>query len=684
MRVEAYDASEKAEARQIARERHSCIGPIPAAANLARRAKYEFDLAGFLLEYLPDAFPDPFSEDHLALIATIQRVILEGGRYIDCQPRGFGKSTICEGAVLWCALYGHRQMVPLISTVKATAMKSMRSIVSELTNNDRLLEDFPAVCFPVRELAGVAQRVGSQTYIASDGEATKTKMEWKQDEIVLPTVEGSKASGVVICVYGIDSRKARGLRYKRADGVQVRPSFILIDDPQDNKIAGKFGRIAKLLDDLNRSILMSGGHKRKLACVIVATVIERNDFCDTLLKDRNWIGRRVKMLKAMPDNMALWLGEYKRLRQDYREGDAEDKSEAERKATAFYLHNRAEMDRGAVASWAHCKAENEVSALQHAMNLLIDLGERSFASECQNEPLDQYSATGQAPLEARDIITHGTELLRGECPLWGHTLTAFIDVGQRTHVHFVIAAYGGKFTGHVLDYGVVEVKQGPATGVEAAVMDALERAAQSIVSRAFPGENKTAERRVERILVDSGWQSRLVYNFCREKERQFPGLFRPSRGYSGERYRSPRPGSGARRGDRWHLSLSENRAANILSFDADHWKGFVDARWRVGVGGFGCLTLFKGDHLVFGQHCTAERPAKRLTKNGEEIDVWRLLPGRENHFLDCLSGTMVAASTCGVTLEGDSTATGTARASLGNFRVAGSKTLSALGFRGRK
>jgi hypothetical protein len=288
-------------------------------------------------------------------------------------------------------------------------------------------------------------------------------------------------------------------------------------------------------------------------------------------------------------------------------------------------------------------------------------------------------AAGQTPLEARDIMCHGTELLRGECPLWAHTLTAFIDVGQRTHIHFVIAAFGGKFTAHVLDYGVVEVKQGPMTGVEAEVLAALEIAAQGISGRAFPGENKSADKRVERILIDSGWQSRIVYNFCREKERQSPGLFRPSRGYSGERYRSPRPGSGARSGDRWHIAMSENRASQILSYDADHWKGFVNARWRIGVGAPSSVSLFRGDHLIFGQHCTAERPQKKTTKNGEEIDVWQLIPGRANHFLDCLSGCMIAASTCGVTLESEG-ATLTARAMPGNFRKAGSQTLSALGF----
>ena len=264
----------RAEYMRNVRMRESSVGRIPKPANPKRRKACKNDPKKFLTSYMPEAFPDPFSEDHLDFIKAGKTLILNSGLFVELVYRGFGKSTIAEGLVLWAALYGHREFCPLIGANQSAAEKSIRSIRSELENNDLLLEDFPEVCLPVRALQGRAQRAKSQAYEKEDGTYALTQIEWKSDEMVLPSIEGSASNAVILTVYPIMSRKARGLRFKRADGRQVRPDFVLIDDPQDDEQARNPGQVKKILGRIHKGILMSGGHKKKISALIAATVIE--------------------------------------------------------------------------------------------------------------------------------------------------------------------------------------------------------------------------------------------------------------------------------------------------------------------------------------------------------------------------------------------------------------------------
>ncbi len=50
-------------------------------------------------------------------------------------------------------------------------------------------------------------------------------------------------------------------------------------------------------------------------------------------------------------------------------------------------------------------------------------------------------------------------------------------------------------------------------------------------------------------------------------------------------------------------------------------------------------------------HLTSEQPIA-VTARGRTVDEWKLLPGRENHFLDCAVLATVAASAAGITAVG--------------------------------
>ena len=201
------------------------IGPLPEVVNPDRKAACERNFQLFCESYFPETYALAWSPDHLKVIEKIETAVLRGGLFALALPRGSGKTTITESAALWSMLYGHREFVVLIGATESAALELLDSLKTELEVNERLAEDFPEVCYPVAQLEGIANRCAGQLY-----KGERTRITWTSNEIVLPTVEGSRASGIIVRVAGITGR-IRGIKFKRSDGRRVRPSLVIIDDP---------------------------------------------------------------------------------------------------------------------------------------------------------------------------------------------------------------------------------------------------------------------------------------------------------------------------------------------------------------------------------------------------------------------------------------------------------------------
>ena len=78
-------------------------------------------------------------------------------------PRSTGKTTICERATIWAVAYGHRKFVALIGATEEAACGNLDEIKLEFECNELLFQDFPEICYPVRKLAGIANRCAGQT-----------------------------------------------------------------------------------------------------------------------------------------------------------------------------------------------------------------------------------------------------------------------------------------------------------------------------------------------------------------------------------------------------------------------------------------------------------------------------------------------------------------------------------------
>ncbi len=266
--------------------------------NPQRKARAKTDFRFFCESYFPVTFHLPWSRDHLKVLDRIQTAVIHGGLFAMACPRGSGKSSCAESACIWAVLNGHREFVCLIGSDEGHAMDMLDSIKTELDGNDLLLQDYPEVVFPIQSLDGIANRCNGQLY-----QGQRTHIGWTAKEIVLPTMPGSKASGAIIKVAGITGR-IRGMKFKRIDGQTVRPSLVVIDDPQTDESARSLSQCATRESILAGAILGLAGPGKKISGIMPCTVIRPGDMADNILcrdKHPEWNGERTKMVDRFPD-----------------------------------------------------------------------------------------------------------------------------------------------------------------------------------------------------------------------------------------------------------------------------------------------------------------------------------------------------------------------------------------------
>ncbi|MCA9173075.1 MAG: phage terminase large subunit family protein [Planctomycetales bacterium] len=639
------------------------IGELPAVANAERKAHAASDFRFFCESYFPLTFHLPWSPDHLKVIGKIEQAVLRGGLFAMAMPRGSGKTTICECACIWAVLNGHRDFVCLIGSDEGHAMDMLDSIKMELDGNDLLLEDFPEVVFPIQCLDGIANRCKGQLY-----QGERTHIGWTAREVVLPTMPGSVASGAIIKVAGITGR-IRGMKYKRADGHTVRPTLVVIDDPQTDESARSLSQCATRESILAGAILGLAGPGKKISGIMPCTVIRPSDMADNILsreKHPEWNGERTKMVYAFPTDEKLWQ-RYGELRAESLRlhGDI-------RVATEFYVAHREAMDEGASVAWAERLNHDEASAIQHAMNLKLQ-DEAAFFAEYQNEPLPA-AATTDDELTPDAIASKTNRMARCVVPIGCNHLTMFVDV-QANLLFFVVTAWEDNFTGYVVDYGSFPDQKRPyftlrdarntlslatkASGLEGAIYAGLEQLTEDYLSREWKRDDG-AMLRIDRCLVDANWGSStdVVYQFCRQSAHA--SVIMPSHGRfvgaSSQPFSEYQRRPGDRLGLNWRVpNVRGKRAVRHVVYDTNFWKSFVHSRLAVTMGDRGCLSLF-GDspdqHRLLAEHLSAEYRVKTEGR-GRTVDEWKMRPERgDNHWFDGLVGCAVAASMQGVSLQG--------------------------------
>jgi hypothetical protein len=637
------------------------IGDLPPVADPARRDGCEHDLRRYLETYHAAAFPLAWSDDHLGFIEQTQRAIVEGLQKVQAMPRGSGKTTIFERAILWALLYGHRRFAVLVAATDEKAIDNLDSLKGELETNELLLADFPEVCYPIVCLERITNRCRGQTY---RGEPTRITL--TTDKIVFPTIAGSGASSCVIIAGGITGGRLRGPKHTLPDGTVVRPEIVLVDDPQTRKTAASASECRTRERVITGDILGMAGPGKSVSVLAAVTVIYRGDLADRLLNrtlNPTWRGERCKLVDAMPSEEAMKLWEqYWQLRaEDIRNGG--DGSEANR----FVADNFDAMHEGSAVAWPERKLPGDLSALHFAMNLYF-ANREAFQAEYQNEPLDDSTDGGEL-LTAAEIMARVNKIPHRTVPLEAEYLTAHIDCHDRA-LYFAVVAWTKDFSGYVVDYGTwpeqplpyyllrscprTLAQVYPRATKDGAIRKGLEDLTERLCSSDWQKEGE-GRVQVDLVLIDEGYKPKIVQRICRRSKHR--RVLRPSKGQAIGAKSNPmsewKDRDGERKGDHWRLTPIEGQSIRRLTFDTNNWKSFVHDRLGAAEGDPSTLTLYGDEpkrHELIADHLSAEYRTQ-VEGKGRRVDEWDKRPGNpDNHLLDNVVGAAVAAGVLGCKL----------------------------------
>ena len=651
------------------------IGPPPKCKNKRTRASLERSFRRFCEICFPELFYYGWSKDHEKLIPKIEAAVTEcGSLFALSMPRGSGKTTLCLCAVIWALVTGHHLMVALIAAEGEAAEELMDDIKTELETNDKLLDYWPEVCWPIQQMEGIVNRCKGQTC-----EGVATRMQWSAKTVVLPTVKGSKVSGATIKARGITGR-IRGMKRTLRQPLErhgkkirsIRPTFVVVDDPQTDESAASETLVKKRIRTLTGAVLGLAGPGEQISGVMPCTVIRPNDMADRILdrdKYPQWKGERTKMVYRFPDRMDLWE-QYWQIRVQAMQTGGD-----EAEATEFYRKHRKKMDAGAIVAWPENFSPDEISGVEHAMRLFFSRGD-TFWQEYQSEAKEEATLMNGAvyvpakEIERRGLGGHERGLVPENCT----HVTASIDV-QDHILWWLVTAYEPDFTSYVVDYGsypdqrmknftmaelttpleALEDQErrplypGPIESrLKGAITDLVDHIARHDWMRA-----DGVQLQVSKLVVDANYQTELVYPTLRASDHR--RILLPSHGTGITAKMRPlnygKPAKGELRGPGWKIPPRTRRKLRHVLIDTNFIKSFIHRRLDAPAGSPGALTLFKGepaDHEMIASHLTAEFPV-RVRSAKQECDEWQERPGRpDNHWLDCLGMAIVGALTQGI------------------------------------
>lgn len=561
---------------------------IPPCADRERRELLESDDEEWLRYYFaPESgctspYTYQFTSQQREMIAAIRDAIVNGEDQAEAASRGEGKTTNCERMIIKYTLQGILHFSVLFGATGGAAEDSLEAIKLELESNDRLAADYPEVCVPIRALENTPNRAHYQTVSGhrhDNGEpftGVPSKFSWCGQEIYLPAVPGSPATGSIIATRGLDSA-VRGLKKKGR-----RVDLAVIDDPDTEDTARSEDQAKKLEKRIDRAIAGLGSQTRRVARVMVTTLQSRISvsyrYTNPEIKP-SWKGRRFRFLVEPPSNGDLW--------QQYIELQRHDWGAGTIAAREFYLGRRAEMDAGAVVANPNRFTAGEFSALQHYYNLVARIGAEAVATEYDNDPPEETGPveSGITPFRIQKQLS-GLE--RCFLPPDVSCITVGIDVGKY-RLHYVVRAWTLDGCGYTVDYGthaVYDIERGSDVGLDKAIDRALHELWDAL--KELPLTCPMGEiRKIDLALVDAGYRTAAVYGAC---DRLGLGIypvmgFGKSEGCTQANFHDAlRRTQDKKPGDGWFMSRRDKSNKWLIAADADRWKAWEHDRWMTDPG----------------------------------------------------------------------------------------------------
>ena len=260
--------------------------------------------------------------------------------------------------------------------------------------------------------------------------------------------------------------------------------------------------------------------------------------------------------------------------------------------------------------------------------------------------------TEDVPLDALVIGSRTNPFERGKIPSGTSWITCGVDVGK-WWVHWSAIAWFVDGTSQVIAYGQIAVETA-TLGEEIAIQKAL-RAFRDLEKTGWQNPDGT-RRRADRVVVDSGYKTNIVYQFVLEsgQGRYWAGDGRGQSSRKAAAYQHPKQITTQTPiiGDQYHVSIQPGGIA-LLAMNADHWKGYLHRRFATPPGQRGAMMLHdtpdRHGHLDFAKQITAEKFTESFIQ-GKGLDKKWVKTHRKNHQLDACYYACVAGHLTGVRL----------------------------------
>lgn len=236
---------------------------------------------------------------------------------------------------------------------------------------------------------------------------------------------------------------------------------------------------------------------------------------------------------------------------------------------------------------------------------------------------------------------------KGAVPPETFKVTLGIDVGSYK-IWWTLVAWTADARGHVVDFGAIDVPTKDGVKNPTAVLAALRAFRDATIQ---PGWNG---RRPDRILIDSGYEQGVVYEFVKESGQPrylaCKGFGTSSR-HGGWRDLSAAEPSPTRTVGAGYYSVLQPAGVHLVHVHADHWKSAVHDGFWAAQGAAGALTIYQGERTnpelrEYARQIVAEQRTIKSVAEKEPKVVW-VEKSRRNHYLDT-----TAYARCAAELEG--------------------------------
>lgn len=657
------------------RAAHHEVGetPPPSPESLAKREQYKNDFVKMHREVFPDSTGQkPFGEEQENSIRFGQDVFNKGGRLLKLEPRGYAKTTRITNEALMAVLLGMQDYVVIICSNQEKAEEILESLKTEIYNNDKLEELFPAPIACFRNIDDVAVRARYQTF---GGE--RTYLFWGSKTIRFPAVPDEPSSGKFIEIRPMSNTKGLHKKIKAGPdaGKVFRPTLFLIDDPQTHDDAKSETNVRSIISRIKRDALRGGSHSKRASAIMSITPVCPGDVAWHFEhNEQAWEYVKYKMLEKYPDNHDWWMNEYAAVYKAYDRTIRGDRTRAAMEARKLVEDNWDFAHEGAKVTWDHAfgwdeDPQTEVSPVQHAYNIILDDGIEDFEYECQcNTEYGMYQEGETLHAPVLQILTKTLPYKRNECPQNTAKLVAHIDVNMDI-LSYVIMASENPIQPLVIDYGTHPKQPGLFSKRNVLVplktlyphhkdyRDILYLAVKDLVeilaSRTYTREDGV-EMSLNSLGVDIRYEERYVTKSI--KESAFRSIIVPCAGlYIGpddELVHEKVKGKAINVWDNCYLGPNRDHTLDIFHMDVNYFKTEVHRGFNMESGVRGSLSLYGKDidntnldpdvHKLLAEHCNIERPEREVGKKSRRTRVvWKeKMHQADNEFFDNLTACM--------------------------------------------